>query len=88
MKSRKMILKVAVLAIIAFYGQQSMAQRATVSVTDYDEATSAYEEAYFSGTLNAGKTRGDDRIAFDVNLSANDDQASTAPTATAVTTTA
>lgn len=74
MQSRKTILKVAVLAVICFYGQQSYAQRATVSVTDYDEATSAYEEAYFSGTLNAGKTRGDDRNTYDLNLGANYDQ--------------
>jgi len=60
MQSRKTILRVAVLAVIAFYGQQSIAERETVSLTAYDEASSSNEEASVSGTLSAGKTRGDD----------------------------
>jgi len=65
------------LALIVGYGSTANAQG--VSVTDYDEATSDYQEAYVNGTLNAGKTRGDDQNAYDLNLGVDYDQVFASP---------
>ena len=79
MNTRKTILQIAMLGAILAFGQQAQAQGASVSVTDYDEATSAYEEAYVNGTLNAGKTRNDDQNAYDLNLGVDYDQVFASP---------
>jgi len=79
MNQKQTILNIALAGAIAGFGNQAHAQRATVSVTDYEEATSAYEEAYVTGTLNAGKTRTDEKTAYDLNLGVDYDQVFASP---------
>ncbi|MEZ5741657.1 MAG: DUF481 domain-containing protein [Burkholderiaceae bacterium] len=50
-----------------------------VSVTDYDQATSAYEQAYFNGALNASKNRGDAQAGYDANISVDYDNVVSSP---------
>ena len=77
MYKKKLIARAAALAMTAGFGQAAFAQG--VSVTDYDEATSAYEEAYVNGTLTAGKTRADSQNAYDLNLGVDYDQVFASP---------
>ncbi len=79
MNSRNAILRIAVLGAVIAFSQQARAQGASVSVTDYTEATSAYEELYVNGTLNAGKTRTDENNAYDLNLGVDYDQVFASP---------
>ncbi|WP_418318112.1 DUF481 domain-containing protein [Piscinibacter sakaiensis] len=50
-----------------------------VSVTDYKNATSAYEEAYVNGQLNMSKNRGDAQSAYDLNLGLQYDRVFSSP---------
>lgn len=79
MHTKKSILYLAILGTIGGLSQQAYAQSASVSVTDYEEATSAYEEAYVNGTLNAGKTRADDQNSYNLNLGVDYDRVFSSP---------
>ncbi len=74
---RKTVIQLATLGMILTAAQMSKAQG--VSVTQYDEATSAYEEAYVNGTLNAGKSRTDGQTGYDLDLGAQYDQVFSSP---------
>jgi opacity protein-like surface antigen len=50
-----------------------------VSVTDYKNATSAYEEAYLNGQFSMSKNRGDAQSAYDLNLGLNYDRVFSSP---------
>ncbi|MEZ5478908.1 MAG: DUF481 domain-containing protein [Thiolinea sp.] len=56
----------------------SVAQ-AEVTLFDYTEATSAYEEAYATGDLNVSNHRRDDQTAYDFNLGVNYDRVFSSP---------
>lgn len=79
MTSKKNLVQTSVLAACTLAAAHVSAQQATVSVTDYQEATSAYDELYLRGTLNAGKSRTDDQNAYDLNLGINYDQVFASP---------
>ncbi len=55
------------------------AQGITVSVTDYKNATSAYEEAYVNGQYNMSRNRGDAQSAYDLNLGLQYDRVFSSP---------
>ncbi|MGB1008571.1 MAG: hypothetical protein ACPGVP_02550, partial [Thiolinea sp.] len=48
--------------------------QAEVTLYDYQEASSAYEDAYVSGDLNVTKNRGDDQAAYNLNLGVDFDR--------------
>ncbi len=50
-----------------------------VAVTDYENATSAYEEAYVNGQYNLSKNRGDTQSAYDLNLGLQYDRVFSSP---------
>lgn len=52
---------------------QGVAQ-AEVTLFDYQEASSAYEEAYVNGNLFVGKNRGDGQSAYNLNLNVDYDK--------------
>lgn len=66
MKTSKTLLKLTAVAAALACSQLAAAQG--ISVTDYEEATSEYQDAYVSGTFNAGKTRADAQSTYDLNL--------------------
>lgn len=47
---------------------------AEVTLYDYEEASSAYSDAYVSGDLNVTKNRGDDQAAYNLNLGIDTDR--------------
>ena len=57
----------------------SLAAAQGVSVTDYKNATSAYEEAYVNGQYNLSKNRGDAQSAYDLNLGLQYDRVFSSP---------
>ncbi|MEZ5652158.1 MAG: DUF481 domain-containing protein [Burkholderiaceae bacterium] len=79
MNSKKNVIQISVLAAGILAATQVQAQQTTVSVTDYREATSAYDELYLRGSLNAGESRTDDQTAYDLNLGINYDQVFASP---------
>ena len=79
MNSKKSLVPISVLSASILAAQGVNAQEASVSVTDYQEATSAYDELYLRGTLNAGRSRTDDQNAYDLNLGINYDQVFASP---------
>lgn len=66
MKTSKTLLKLTAVAAALACSQLAAAQG--ISVTDYEEATSEYQDAYVSGTFNAGKTREDAQSTYNLNL--------------------
>ncbi len=67
-----------VLSIAAALGGISVA-KAEVTLFDYQEASSAYEEAYVTGSLNAGKSRDDAQTQYNLNVTANYDRVISTP---------
>lgn len=55
------------------------AAQAEVTLYDYKEGTSAYEDAYVAGALDFHKNRGDDQNAYSLNLDANYDRTISTP---------
>jgi hypothetical protein len=55
------------------------AAQAEVTLYDYQEGTSAYEDAYVSGNLDLHKNRGDGQSAYSLNLNANYDRTISTP---------
>lgn len=53
--------------------------QAQVTLFDYEEASSAYEEAYVNGSLFIGKGRGDDQAAYNFNINADYDKTLSTP---------
>lgn len=53
--------------------------QAQVTLFDYQEASSAYEDAYVSGDLNITKNRGDAQEAFNLNLGVDFDRTLSSP---------
>ena len=58
-------------AIAVAIATASLPALAEVTLYDYTEATSAYEDAYLSGSANIGKSRGDKQTAYDLKLDAD-----------------
>ncbi len=77
MKTTKNLLKLTAVATALSGAQFATAQN--ISVTDYDEATSEYQDAYVNGSFNAGKTRGDDQSTYDLNLGLDYEQVFASP---------
>ena len=48
--------------------------QAEVTLFDYEEASSSYEEAYVNGSMFVGKGRGDDQTAYNFNLNVDYDK--------------
>ena len=71
---KKQILPVVIASLIA-----SNLAYAEVTLFDYEEASSAYEEAYVNGGLFLGKGRGDGQSAYNLNLNANYDKTISTP---------
>ncbi|PID50491.1 MAG: hypothetical protein CR991_01280 [Proteobacteria bacterium] len=67
-----------VLSIAAALSGISVAQ-AEVTLFDYQEASSAYEEAYVTGSLNAGKSRDDAQTQYNLNVNAFYDRTISTP---------
>ncbi|MFZ1388151.1 MAG: DUF481 domain-containing protein [Thiolinea sp.] len=55
------------------------AAQAEVTLYDYKEGTSAYEDAYVAGSLDFHKNRGDDQNAYSLNLDASYDRTISTP---------
>ncbi|MFI0400781.1 MAG: hypothetical protein ACH34X_16965 [Thiolinea sp.] len=55
------------------------AAQAEVTLYDYKEGTSAYEDAYVAGALDFHKKRGDDQNAYSLNLDASYDRTISTP---------
>lgn len=55
------------------------AAQAEVTLYDYQEGTSAYEDAYVAGALDFHKNRGDGQNAYSLNLDANYDRTISTP---------
>ncbi|MEZ5476128.1 MAG: hypothetical protein R3E95_01085 [Thiolinea sp.] len=72
---KKSILTLSVLSALAGL---SVAQ-AEVTLFDYTEGSSSYEEAYVSGDMNVTKNRGDAQSAYNLNLNANYDRTISTP---------
>lgn len=68
-----------VLAVLMALTGLSVAQAEDISLFDYEEASSAYEEAYVAGTVNVSKKRGDDQTAYDLNLDIDYDKVVSTP---------
>lgn len=77
MKNSSTLLKITAVAAAIACSQLAAAQG--ISVTDYDQATSEYQDAYVNGSLNAGKTRGDDQSTYDLNLGLDYEQVFASP---------
>ena len=77
MKNSRILLSITAVAAAVGFSQLAAAQG--ISVTDYDNATSAYQDAYVDGTFNAGKSRSDDQSSYNLNLSLDYDQVFASP---------
>ncbi len=55
------------------------AAQAEVTLFDYQEASSSYEEAYVAGNVYLGKNRGDEQTAYNIDLNANYDRTISTP---------
>lgn len=66
------MIRLVTLALVVGYSQSTSAQ--SVSVTDYDQATSAFDELSINGTIDTGKSRGDDQNAYYLDLGFDYDQ--------------
>ncbi|CAA6817703.1 MAG: Unknown protein [uncultured Thiotrichaceae bacterium] len=67
------------LSVFSALSATSVAQAETVTLYDYDEATSAYEEAYFTGGLSVSNGRKDDQTAYDFSVGADYDRVFSSP---------
>ncbi|HPQ96694.1 MAG: DUF481 domain-containing protein [Thiothrix sp.] len=70
---KKRMISFAVATVLA------SAAQAEVTLYDYKEGTSAYEEAYVNGGLTVNRNRGDDQTAYDLNLGVNYDRTLSSP---------
>jgi hypothetical protein len=77
MKNSNHLLKITAMAAALACSQMAAAQG--MSVTDYDEATSDYQDAYVNGTFNAGKSRGDAQSSYVMNLGLDYEQVFSSP---------
>jgi hypothetical protein len=77
MKNTNTLLKLTAVAAALACSQLAAAQG--ISVTDYDKATSEYQDAYVNGTFNAGKTRDDAQTSYDLNLGLDYEQVIASP---------
>lgn len=77
MKTTNSMLKITAIAAAIACSQMAAAQG--ISVTDYDEATSAYQDAYVNGTFNAGKSREDAQSTYELNLGLDYEQIFSSP---------
>ena len=68
-------MKKSILAVLVsgLAGAVSSAQ-AEVTLFDYKEASSAYEEAYVNGSMFLGKNRGDDQAQYNFNINVDYDK--------------
>lgn len=71
---KKRILSVLVPGLMAVGSAQ-----AEVTLFDFQEASSAYEEAYVNGSLFTGKGRGDDQASYNLNLNIDFDKTLSTP---------
>lgn len=69
-------LKLAIGLAITSYSLPALAD---VTLYDYTEATSAYEDAYLSGNANITKSRSDAQTAYDLKLGINYDKVLSTP---------
>ncbi len=77
MKNTQSALKITAVAAAIACSQMAAAQG--ISVTDYDEATSEYQDAYVNGTFNAGKNREDAQSTYELNLGLDYEQVFASP---------
>ena len=77
MKKHQSFVKLTAVAAAIGFGQFATAQG--ISVTDYDNATSAYQDAYVNGTFNAGKSRSDAQSNYNLDLSLDYEQVFASP---------
>lgn len=73
---KKQSLKLAIGLIIS---SASLPLLADVTLYDYSEATSAYEDAYLSASSNISKSRNDAQTAYDLKLKGNYDKVISTP---------
>lgn len=67
------------LAIALAISAASVPALADVTLYDYTEATSAYTDAYLSGSANLSRSRNDAQAAYDMKLDANLDKVLSSP---------
>lgn len=77
MKSNSNMLRITAIAAALACSQMAAAQG--ISVTDYDKATSEYQDAYVNGSFNAGKTRDDAQSSYELNLGLDYEQVFASP---------
>lgn len=65
--------------IVALMGSISTASQAGISLLDYNEATSAYQDAYLTGELNLNKNRDDAQAAYKLDLGIDYDRIISSP---------
>lgn len=70
-------LKVAI--SVALAGSLSSFASADISLYDYDEATSSYEDAYFTLDFNVGKNREDEQSSYNLDLGVDYDRVLSSP---------
>lgn len=71
-------MKKQILATLVASALMGVAQ-AEVTLYDYEEGTSAFEEAYVNGSLDVSKNRGDGQSAYNLYLDANYDRTISTP---------
>lgn len=67
-------MKKRILAVLIGSVTMTSLAQAEVTLFDYQEANSSYEEAYLNGSFFIGKGRGDDQSAYNFNVNANYDK--------------
>ena len=72
-------MKKSILPLSVLLGLGMHSAQAEVTLFDYVEGNSAYEEAYVSGDMNVTKNRGDAQSAYNLNLNANYDRTISTP---------
>lgn len=72
---KKRILNTLIVGIIGTVGSA----QAEVTLFDYQEASSAYEEAYVNGSFFTGKARGDDQTQYNFNINVDYDKTISTP---------
>ncbi|AOW13536.1 hypothetical protein LPB72_11010 [Hydrogenophaga crassostreae] len=77
MKNSNNLLRLTAVAAALACSQLAAAQG--ISVTDYDEATSEYQDAYVNGSFNAGKNRDDAQSSYELNLGLDYEQVFASP---------
>ncbi len=74
---KNLSLKLAIATVIA--GSITSVASADISLYDYDEASSSYEDAYFTLDMNAGKNREDAQSSYNLDLGVDYDRVVSSP---------